>query len=173
MDPSHPTSSIAHADIASEAQAEAARAASARVLKIKGGQMAYLVSTIQEMENISERVKNQKCPERTVETKFHDLDNKVSEVTTTVNQLKQEVDVVPFSCSDDEDESPHTASTDSVQDSCSMCWCAFSRCETLTVCTDCYFYHASINNYSVNSTSREDFCSSSHGRSLIDSLHDY
>ncbi|KAE8808459.1 hypothetical protein D1007_15013 [Hordeum vulgare] len=52
--------------------------------------MAYLVRTIQAMEkNISEVLKNQKSLERIVDTKFHALDIKVSELTTKVNQLKQ------------------------------------------------------------------------------------
>ncbi|KAE8767800.1 hypothetical protein D1007_60789 [Hordeum vulgare] len=69
--------------------------------------MTYLVSTIQEMEkNINELLLNQKSLERIVETKFDALDNKVTELTTTVNQLKQKVDPVPLPSSDDDDESP-------------------------------------------------------------------
>ncbi|KAE8793739.1 hypothetical protein D1007_31574 [Hordeum vulgare] len=89
MDPSHPTSSTAHANIEVEAQAEASRTTSARVFKIKGDLMAYLISTIWGMEkNINELLVNQKSLERIVETKFHDLDVMVTELTTTVNLLK-------------------------------------------------------------------------------------
>ncbi|KAE8806504.1 hypothetical protein D1007_17314 [Hordeum vulgare] len=51
--------------------------------------MTNLVSAMQGMEkNINELLLNQKSLERIVQTKFHDLDNKVEQLTTTVNQLK-------------------------------------------------------------------------------------
>ncbi|KAE8810950.1 Pumilio-like protein 1 [Hordeum vulgare] len=72
--------------------------------------MAYLVSTIQGMEkNINKLLLNQKSLGRIVEPKFCDLDTKVTELTTTVNQLKEEIDAVPspsLDDDDDDDESP-------------------------------------------------------------------
>ncbi|KAE8811123.1 hypothetical protein D1007_12118 [Hordeum vulgare] len=57
--------------------------------------MAFLISTIEGMEkNITDILLNQKSLERIVETKFHDLDIKVTELTTIVNQLKHEFDVL-------------------------------------------------------------------------------
>ncbi|KAE8794419.1 hypothetical protein D1007_30865 [Hordeum vulgare] len=57
-------------------------------------------------KDINELLLKQKSIERIVETKFHNLDNKVTEVTTTVNQLKQKVHAVPFPGSYDKDERP-------------------------------------------------------------------
>ncbi|KAE8818898.1 hypothetical protein D1007_03289 [Hordeum vulgare] len=58
-------------------------------------QMAFLVSTIQCMEkNIQEIMQNQKSLERAVETKFNNMDVKVTELTTIVRQLQHEVDSV-------------------------------------------------------------------------------
>ncbi|KAE8789147.1 hypothetical protein D1007_36708 [Hordeum vulgare] len=57
-------------------------------------------------KSLNELLLNQKSLERIVETKFHDLDNKVTEFTTTVNQLKQEVDAVPLPKSHDGAERP-------------------------------------------------------------------
>ncbi|KAE8767565.1 nucleolysin tiar [Hordeum vulgare] len=86
-----------------EAQAEAARDASAPILKMKNDHMAYLVSATQKMErNIADILLNQESLERIVETKFHDLDNKVIEQTIIVNALKHEVDAVPLPISDDD-----------------------------------------------------------------------
>ncbi|KAE8788882.1 hypothetical protein D1007_37000 [Hordeum vulgare] len=69
--------------------------------------MAYLVSTIQGMDkNINVLLLNQKSLERIVEKKFHELNNKVTKLTTMVNQMKQEVDAAPFPSSDDDDECP-------------------------------------------------------------------
>ncbi|KAE8768622.1 hypothetical protein D1007_59887 [Hordeum vulgare] len=67
--------------------------------------MAFLVSTIQGMEkNIQEIMQNQKSVERVVETKFHNMDVKVIELTTIVRQLQHEVDFVDIPRSEDEDE---------------------------------------------------------------------
>ncbi|KAE8771357.1 putative receptor protein kinase ZmPK1 [Hordeum vulgare] len=89
--------------------AKAARNALAQPpeLKTREEEMSFLVSTIQGMEkNISEILLNQKSLERIVETKFHDLDVKVTELTTTVKQLQHEVDRVkiPHSSDDDDDD---------------------------------------------------------------------
>ncbi|KAE8816425.1 nucleolysin tiar [Hordeum vulgare] len=107
MDPLHPTLSTALADFEAEAQAESTRATNTPVLKTKSDQMTYLISTIQGMEkNINQIMLNQKSIERIVDTKFHDMDVKVTELTTTVNQLKQEVDAVPAPSSSDDDDNP-------------------------------------------------------------------
>ncbi|KAE8801699.1 nucleolysin tiar [Hordeum vulgare] len=96
-------------EICVEAEAEAARAARAPQLRSKEDQMVFLISTIQGMEkNITDILLNQKSLERIIETKFHELDIKVIELITTVNQLKHEVDVVhtpSSSCGDDDDTS--------------------------------------------------------------------
>ncbi|KAE8793520.1 hypothetical protein D1007_31803 [Hordeum vulgare] len=68
--------------------------------------MAYLITTIQGMKNINELLLNQKSLERIVGTNFHDLDVKVTELTTTVNLLKQELDAVASPNSDDDDKGP-------------------------------------------------------------------
>ncbi|KAE8771706.1 hypothetical protein D1007_56391 [Hordeum vulgare] len=79
MEPSNPTSATAQAELAGEAQAEAHRTSCAPVLRSKGDQMAFLMSTIQGMEkNIKDILLKQKSLERIGETKFHDLDVKVS-----------------------------------------------------------------------------------------------
>ncbi|KAE8793889.1 hypothetical protein D1007_31479 [Hordeum vulgare] len=77
-------------------------------MRSKGYQIAYLISTIQGMEkNIKDMFLNQKSLERITETKLHDLDIKVTEQTTTINELKQEVDAVPTpSSSTDDDDGP-------------------------------------------------------------------
>ncbi|KAE8812751.1 hypothetical protein D1007_10077 [Hordeum vulgare] len=106
--------------------AEAAKAESARnrpptvpQLKTQAEQMAFLVSTDQGMEkNIQEIMKNEKILERVVETKIHNMDMKVTELTTIVRQLQQELDSVEIPRSeykyeddDDEDESPPPTTT--------------------------------------------------------------
>ncbi|KAE8816234.1 nucleolysin tiar [Hordeum vulgare] len=74
-------------------------------LRTQAEQMAFLVSSSQGMEkNIQEILQSQKSLERVVETKFHDTDVKVSELTTIVKQLQHEVDSVEIPRSDDEDE---------------------------------------------------------------------
>ncbi|KAE8821117.1 hypothetical protein D1007_00739 [Hordeum vulgare] len=62
-------------------------------------QMAFLVSTVQSMEkNIHEIMQNQKSLERVVETKFHNMDMKVTEFTTIVRQLQHKVDSMEIPC---------------------------------------------------------------------------
>ncbi|KAE8790906.1 nucleolysin tiar [Hordeum vulgare] len=62
-------------------------------IKTQAEQMAFLVSSIQGMEkNIQEILQSHKSLERVMETKFHDMDVKVSELTTIVKQLQHEVD---------------------------------------------------------------------------------
>ncbi|KAE8806910.1 hypothetical protein D1007_17004 [Hordeum vulgare] len=69
--------------------------------------MAFLISTIQGMENkINDFLLNQKILGRIVKTKFHDLNIKVTQMTTTVNQLKKEVDALLAPSSSYDDDSP-------------------------------------------------------------------
>ncbi|KAE8818232.1 nucleolysin tiar [Hordeum vulgare] len=82
---------------AEAAQAEAARNRPPPVaqLKTQDEQMTFLVSSVQGMEkNIQEILQSQKSLERVVETKVHDMDVKVTELTTIVKQLQHEVDSV-------------------------------------------------------------------------------
>ncbi|KAE8791557.1 nucleolysin tiar [Hordeum vulgare] len=92
---------------AKAAEAEAARNRPPPVpqLRTQAEQMAFIVSTIQGMEkNIQEIMQNPKSLERVVETKFHNMDMKVTELTTIVRQLQHEVDFVEIPRSKDEDE---------------------------------------------------------------------
>ncbi|KAE8810931.1 hypothetical protein D1007_12281 [Hordeum vulgare] len=82
--------------------------------------MAFLVSTIQGMEkNIQEIMQNQKSLERVVETKFQNMDMKVTKLTTIVRLLQHQVYSVKIPRSkyededddDDEDESPPPTTT--------------------------------------------------------------
>ncbi|KAE8797091.1 hypothetical protein D1007_27776 [Hordeum vulgare] len=69
------------------AEAEAARNMPPGVLQLRtqAEQMAFLVSTVQgKAKNIEEIMQNQKSLERVVETKFHNMDMKVTELTTIV-----------------------------------------------------------------------------------------
>ena len=90
MDPSHPTSATA------QAQAEAAAGPSssaAPVLKTKADQIAYLLRASQRIErSLANLAKNQESLERVIETKLHALDVKVTEIATTVDQLKSDVE---------------------------------------------------------------------------------
>ncbi|KAE8782540.1 nucleolysin tiar [Hordeum vulgare] len=79
------------------AEAEAARNMPPPVpqLRTQAEQMAFLVSIVQGMErNIQDLMQNQKSLERVVETKFHNMDMKVTELTSIVRQLQHEVDFV-------------------------------------------------------------------------------
>ncbi|KAE8787269.1 hypothetical protein D1007_38894 [Hordeum vulgare] len=113
---------------AEAAEAEVARNRPPLVpqLRTPAEQMAFPVRTVQGMEkNIEEIMQNQKSLERVVETKFHNMDVKVTELTTIVRQLLHEVDSVEIPRSededededdnDDEDESPPPTSTSAVQ----------------------------------------------------------
>ncbi|KAE8784185.1 hypothetical protein D1007_42262 [Hordeum vulgare] len=89
------------------AQAEAARNRPPPVpqLRTPVEQMAFLVSIVQGMEkNIQEIMQNQKSLERVVGSKFHNMDVKVTELTTIVRQLQHDVDSVEIPCSEDENE---------------------------------------------------------------------
>ncbi|KAI5017495.1 hypothetical protein ZWY2020_042383 [Hordeum vulgare] len=62
-------------------------------------------NSVQGMEkDIQEILQIQKSLERVMETKFHDMDVKVSELTTIVKQLQHEVDSVEIPHSEDEGE---------------------------------------------------------------------
>ncbi|KAE8783756.1 hypothetical protein D1007_42735 [Hordeum vulgare] len=88
-------------------------------LTTQAEQMAFLVSFVQCMEkNIQEILQNQKSLERVMESKFHDMDEKVTELNTIVKQLQHEVDSmqVPRSYEDDDsddydEESPPRTTT--------------------------------------------------------------
>ncbi|KAE8812285.1 nucleolysin tiar [Hordeum vulgare] len=87
------------------AEAEAARNRPPPQLRTPAEQMTFLVSTVQGMEkNIQEIMQNQKSLERVMETKFYNMDMKVTELTTIVRQLQHEVDSVEIPCSKDEYE---------------------------------------------------------------------
>ncbi|KAI4999524.1 hypothetical protein ZWY2020_004113 [Hordeum vulgare] len=104
MDDNDPSSAAARMAVEA-AEAENARNVPPPVpqLRTQDKQMAFLVRSIQGMEkNISEILQNWKSLERIVETKFHDLDVKVTELTTTVKQLQREVDSVQIPRSNDD-----------------------------------------------------------------------
>ncbi|KAE8797958.1 hypothetical protein D1007_26862 [Hordeum vulgare] len=70
---------------AAEAEAVRNRPPLVPQLRTQAEKMAFLVSTVQGMQkNIEEILQSQKSLERVVETKFHDMDVKVSELTTIV-----------------------------------------------------------------------------------------
>ncbi|KAE8775605.1 nucleolysin tiar [Hordeum vulgare] len=83
-------------------------------LRTQSEKMAFLVSSIQGMEkNIEEILQNHKSLERVMETKFHDMDVKVTELTTIVKQLQHEVDSeeIPHSDDDENEDSPPLTTT--------------------------------------------------------------
>ncbi|KAE8794068.1 pumilio-like protein 1 [Hordeum vulgare] len=103
MDDNDPNSAPARM-AADAAEAETARNRPPPVpqLRTQAEQMSFLVSSVQGMEkNIQEILQGQKSLERVVETKFHDMDVKVFELTTIVKQLQHEVDSVEIPCSDE------------------------------------------------------------------------
>ena len=103
MDPDHPTSATA------QAETEATRDTSAQVPKTRSEQMDLLLSSVLSMQkDIGNILKNQESLGRIGESKFHILNNKVDELTMTVNELKKEVDGVPSPhTTDDDEDSPH------------------------------------------------------------------
>ncbi|KAE8809315.1 putative LRR receptor-like serine/threonine-protein kinase [Hordeum vulgare] len=107
--PSSPKNSATAREATEAVATEAARNSPTQPpqLKTRDEQMSFLVSTIQGMEKkVSEILPKQKSLERIVETKFHDVDVKVMELTTTIQQLQHEVDPlkIPRSTSDDDDD---------------------------------------------------------------------
>ncbi|KAE8803734.1 hypothetical protein D1007_20425 [Hordeum vulgare] len=93
---------------ASEDEAARNRPPPVPQLSTQAEKMAFLVRTVQGMEtNIEEIMQNQKSLERVVETKFHNMDVKVTELTTIVRQLQHEVDSVEIPRSEEEDENEY------------------------------------------------------------------
>ncbi|KAE8821575.1 hypothetical protein D1007_00353 [Hordeum vulgare] len=73
-------------------------------LRTQAEKMSFLDSFVKGMErNIQEMLQSQKSLGRVMETKFHDMDVKVMELTTIVKQLQHEVDSVEMPHSDDDD----------------------------------------------------------------------
>ncbi|KAE8774601.1 hypothetical protein D1007_53004 [Hordeum vulgare] len=59
-------------------------------------------ATLNMKKNNADILLNQKSLEQIVDTKFHDRDNKVTELTIMVNALEHEVDAVPLPSSHDD-----------------------------------------------------------------------
>lgn len=115
MDNTHPSSATAR-EAAKVTSIEVVRNAPVQPpqLKTRDEKMSFLVITIQGMEKkVSEILLNHKSLDRITETKFHDLDVKVTELTTIFQQIQHEVDSVkiPCSSSDDDDELPLPTTT--------------------------------------------------------------
>jgi hypothetical protein len=67
--------------------------------------MVYLLRATQRIErSLANLAENQKSLERIVETKFHDLDIKVTEILTVVETLKSHVDEVRKGTISDDEE---------------------------------------------------------------------
>ena len=93
MDASHPTSIEAQDKAEKAKDAEAAKAASAPDasivnLKTKQDQLTHLLeATLRIEKSLATLTQNQESLERIIETKFHDLDVKVTEIQSTVERL--------------------------------------------------------------------------------------
>ena len=62
-------------------------------LKSKQDQLAYLIqATLRIEKGLATLTQNQESLERIIETKFYDLDLKVAEIQTAVEQLQEEVE---------------------------------------------------------------------------------
>ena len=62
-------------------------------LKSKQDQLAYLIqSTLRIEKGLATLTQNQESLERIIETKFYDLDLKVTEIQTVVEQLQEEAE---------------------------------------------------------------------------------
>jgi hypothetical protein len=95
MDASHPTS------VEAQKKREKAKAAktskildvSAVNLKTKQDQLSYLLEATMRIEKgLATLTQNQESLERIIETKFYDLDLKVTEIQTAVEQLQEEAE---------------------------------------------------------------------------------
>lgn len=86
MDDNDPNSAATRmAAEAEEAEGAKIRPPPVSQLRTQAEKMEFLVSTVQVMEkNIQEIMQNQKSLERIVETKFNNMDMKVTELTTIV-----------------------------------------------------------------------------------------
>ncbi|KAE8809970.1 hypothetical protein D1007_13289 [Hordeum vulgare] len=83
MDNNDPNSAAAR--MAAEPETPRNRPPPVPQLRTQAEQMAFQVSSLQGMEkNIKEILQTQKSLERVMETKFHDMDVKVSELATIV-----------------------------------------------------------------------------------------
>ena len=93
MDPSHPTLAQAQEKIRKAKEAKVAQEASTpnapiANLKTPKDQMTYLLkATLRIEQSLANLTQTQASFERIIETKFHDLDVKVTEIQTTVEQL--------------------------------------------------------------------------------------
>jgi hypothetical protein len=98
MDASHPTCAEAQEKIERAKAAKAAKSASAPdastvLLKTKQDQLSYLLeATVRIEKGLATLTQNQESLERIIETKFHDLDVKVTEIQTTVEKLQEEAE---------------------------------------------------------------------------------
>ena len=79
------------AKAAKAAKAASAADASTVMLKTKQDQLSYLLeATVRIEKGLATLTQNQESLERIIETKFHDLDVKVTEIQTTVEKLQEE-----------------------------------------------------------------------------------
>ena len=70
-----------------------AEEASQVFLKLKQDQLGYLIqATLRIEKGLVTLTRNQESLERIIETKFYDLDMKVTEMQTTVEQLQEEAE---------------------------------------------------------------------------------
>ncbi|KAE8795289.1 hypothetical protein D1007_29839 [Hordeum vulgare] len=106
MDDNDPNSPVERMEVeAAQGEASRNRPPPDPQLRTQAKQMTFQVSFFQGMEKkIEEILESQKSLERVVETKFHDMDVKFSELKTIVKQLQHEVDSVEIPHSDEEDE---------------------------------------------------------------------
>jgi hypothetical protein len=120
MDPSHPISAQAQEEIRKAQAAKAAKEALATNapianLKSKSDQITYLLEASLRIErSLANLSKNQASLERIVEAKFYELDVKVTEIQTTVEKLKSDVDTVRTATDDSGDDRPTTERFQSV-----------------------------------------------------------
>jgi hypothetical protein len=95
MDASHPTS-VESQEKREKAKAEKASKipdASVAHLKTKQDQLSYLLeATVRIEKGLTTLTQNQESLERIIETKFYDLDLKVTEIQTAVEQLQEEAE---------------------------------------------------------------------------------
>ena len=98
MDASHPTCADAQEKIEKAQAATAAKTTSAPdvstvLLKTKQDQLSYLLEATMRIEkSLTTLTQNQESLERIIETKFYDLDLKVTEMQIAVEQLQEEAE---------------------------------------------------------------------------------
>src|SRR3989337_142474 len=115
MDPSHPTSAQAQEEIRKAQEAKEAQEASAPNAPIANHKtpkdhMTYLLeATLRIERSLANLTQTQASFERIIETKFQDLDVKVTDIQTTVEQLQGDVDAIRKAPLDDSgDDRPTT-----------------------------------------------------------------